>query len=337
MRKARFWFLFVFLTAGDAFSAQAPQEFDAKALQAEPGKAAKRYVKEEAGKRIRGIKKIFIPSFKVEFVTLRDAWMPPPEGGSPANLRVALSGVDRDVFQALTEKIYADFLARLAGPGLEPFATAELESNLTYRDLQTWSSSGPVRTKFSDEEDNTTGESLVFSPSAVPLYFTSDEPGGSGLGAAKRGSPDELEPLLVYQLGAALMKVSLKVDFLQFAPTRKIFKRGKAISVPYYPVVRVTGHVSVWAPGTLSVVQKPFNKGVKVSFSGARPDFRLVRPVTAMDYFVTTADAPEETGSLRDGHRNIDINANPAVYQDAVVKAAGFARDLLLFKMEEDF
>lgn len=307
--------------------------FDPIAWQYYPSKVASKYVKAESAKGVKGTKRVFLSAFRLEFVTSRDAWIEIPEASSK-NLRVRLSGLDDATLQSITDQACQIFLGHMVKQGFDLVMPTALSANSAYQQISGWASTGTVSRAFQDMEDGTGGEVSVYSPGGMPLYFVSSEPGGNALDAAKKDSPEALEPLLVHQLDAALVRVTLRADFLQFASVRKIFRDGKKAVVPYDPLFRVTGRVEMVTPATISVEEKPFNRGRKISLSGKQPAFSLWKPVVSTDYFVVKSNAQGQI--LADGGvRDVTMEANPDIYAEGLLKDLRIASDLLVYKMKE--
>ncbi len=333
MIRLRFSAVALALLAAAPLSAAPPKQFDPIAWQYYPSKVASKYVKTEAAKGVKGTKRVFLSAFRMEFVTERNAWVEVPDFASK-NLRVRLSGLDHESFQSITDQACQIFLGHLVKQGFDLVMPTALSANDVYREMSEWASTGTVHRTFQDMDDGTGGEVVVHSPAGMPLYYVSSESGGSALNAARKDSPDDLEPVLVHQFDAALVRVTLRVDFLQFASVRKIFRDGKKAVVPYDPMFRVTGRVEMVTPSTISVEEKPFNRGRKISLSGKQPSFWLAQPVVSTDYFVVKSDVQGQI-QADGGVRDVTMEAKPEVYNEGVLKNLRIASDLLVYAMKE--
>jgi hypothetical protein len=233
----------------------------------------------------------------------------------------------------LADEAYQLFVTRLTSRGFDVLNSMELAHNSMYLQLKDWACPVPSTRSYQDMEDRTGGEVAVFAPRALPLYFISTEPGGSAINAARKDSPDDTEPWIVQRLDSALIRVTLKVDFLQFASARKLFKDQES-TPPYEPLFSVTGRVDMITPATITVEEKPFNRGLKVTANEKQPYFILQKPVTAAGYFVRKSNVQSMLAS-DGGVKDVDMEVHPQVYGQGLMNAVENAVDLLTYRMQE--
>lgn len=178
------------------------------------------YVKVEAPKYIKGVQKVFIPSFQVEFITKSSASADSYAFGgktSTSSVSFTLKGINEAALQTITDTLYADFVGDLKAMGIEVVPWEELQANPVFQNILKDAEKAPAKQKSRTEPK--AGESIVFTPLGMPFYFTLyDQKAGIGvlaqLGAASSANaPHNIEGQLIETLGATMVKVRLVVGF----------------------------------------------------------------------------------------------------------------------------
>ncbi len=181
-------------------------------------------------KALKGIKRVAVPVFAVEFVVADNVSSTSSgfasSGRSTTSLYYKLLGVGEADFQAITDALYAQFLADLKTSGVEVLEAAQVLAAPTYRKLVAGGSPAPVKT------DST----LLMSPPGLGLYGFARMGGGNsaksksvfgalsdmGAGFAAVGAiTDTIQ--LGTELDASLIEVRMRVSFVKVTDEAKGF------------------------------------------------------------------------------------------------------------------
>lgn len=209
-----------------ARSAPEPLALDAQFKPAEQATALLEGTNDSA---LKGIRRVAVPQFSVEFVTADNVSAETSSFGSAGRASVsgyyALVGVAEPDFQALAEAFHAAFLQQLQAAGLEVVSPAEVAAAPSYRKLAQGGTPTPMR-----------GDSAItVAPPGMVLYGLAKAQQGGGkpglIGAlsnfsavtsAIAGAGDAVE--LQKELGgAALLDVTLRVHFAQLTNNNRGF------------------------------------------------------------------------------------------------------------------
>ena len=181
-------------------------------------------------KALKGITRVAVPVFVVDFVTADNVRTQTSGFGSAGRASSALYykllGVGEPEFQALTDAMYADFLQRLKDSGLEVLDKAEFQAAPTYRKLADGGEKAPVKSS----------TNTVLTPPGLPIYGFARMSSGpakpssglfgalSGIGAGFSAAGDAIASGdLATQLNAATIEVRLRVNFVELADHNKGF------------------------------------------------------------------------------------------------------------------
>ena len=181
-------------------------------------------------KALKGISRVAVPVFVVDFVTADNVRTQTSGFGSAGRASSALFykllGVGEPDFQALTDTMYADFLQRLKDSGLEVLGKDEFQAAAAYRKLADGGEKAPVKS-------NT---NTVLTPPGMPIYGFARMSSGpakpssglfgalAGMGAGFSAVGDALASVdLATQLNAATVEVRLRVNFVELADNNKGF------------------------------------------------------------------------------------------------------------------
>ena len=179
---------------------------------------------------LKGIKRVAVPVFAVEFVVADNVSSTTSgfaaAGRATSSLYYKLLGVGEADFQAITDALYQQFLADLKASGVEVLDAAQVLAAPTYRKLVAGGSAAPVKT------DST----LMMSPPGLGLYGFARMGGGNsakgkslfgalsdvGAGFAAVGAiTDTIQ--LGTELDASLIEVRMRVSFVQLNNDSKGF------------------------------------------------------------------------------------------------------------------
>lgn len=224
----------VTLATALALAAPAAQARDEPAValspQAQPADLADKVFTTSDPAAIKGMKRVALPSFQVEFVTRSSAQASTSGFASAGRTSVAayytLVGVGEADFQALTNQLHADFVRDLQQMGVEVVPFAQVQASAAYRKLAAGAQPAP----FTKSGGGTS--SVALAPAGQLIY-------GSALAAAKSDSTlGALSALanagamlgaafdtvdLAKELDARIVEVRLVVDFAQVASSDKGF------------------------------------------------------------------------------------------------------------------
>jgi hypothetical protein len=179
---------------------------------------------------LKGIKRVAVPVFAVEFIVADNVSSTTSgfasAGRATSSLYYKLLGVGEADFQAITDTLYAQFLAELQASGVEVLGAAEVAAAPTYRKLVAGGSTAPIKSD----------SSLVMSPPGLGIYGFARMGGGNssksksifgaladvGTGFAAVGAiTDTIQ--LGTELGATLLEVRMRVSFVQLSDDSKGF------------------------------------------------------------------------------------------------------------------
>ncbi len=180
-------------------------------------------------KALKGVKRVAVPVFAVEFI-MADSVNAQTSGFGAAgrassSLYYKLLGVGEPDFQAVTDKLYTQFLAELKASGVEVVEAAQVVAAPSYRKLVASGSPAPIKS------DTT----MVMSPPGLGIYGFSRVGGGNssssgifgalagmGAGFAAVGAIGDTMAL-GGELDASLIEVRLRVNFVQLSDDNKGF------------------------------------------------------------------------------------------------------------------
>lgn len=181
-------------------------------------------------KALKGITRVAVPVFVVDFVTADNVRTQTSgfasAGRASSALYYKLLGVGEPEFQALTDAMYANFLLRLKESGLQVLGKEEFQASAAYRKLAEGGEKAPVKS-----DTNT-----VLTPPGMPIYGFARMSSGpakpssglfgalSSMGAGFSAVGDVMTSIdLAAQLNAATIEVRLRVNFVELADHNKGF------------------------------------------------------------------------------------------------------------------
>ena len=181
-------------------------------------------------KALKGIKRVAVPVFAVEFIMADNVNAQTSGFGSAgrasSSLYYKLLGVGESDFQAVTDKLYSQFLAELKASGVEVVEAAQVVAAPSYRKLVATGSPAPIKS------DTT----MTMSPPGLGIYGFAKMGGGNsssgrsifgalsnvGAGFAAVGAIGDTIAL-AGELDASLMEVRMRVNFVQLSDDNKGF------------------------------------------------------------------------------------------------------------------
>ena len=296
-----------------------------------PAEQATKLFRVAEGQALKGVKKVAVPLFSVEFV-IADSERAETSGFGSAGRASAsvfykLKGVEDADFEAITAALYQRFLADLKEAGMEVLPYEQVAAAATYKKLAAGGVPSPIKTD---------AVVTMAAPGMAIYGFNKAQTGGSSgraslfgafsqLGAGFGAVGSALDTVALQQeLGAAVIEVQMKVNFVQLTNNNKGF------------LGRLAGSASVDSKVQPSVASAMFS--VQSSTRGA---LTLTNPLT-MDagVFSEVRKKPTTAGDVAGGvaaalirmasgskdsssSDEMEAVADPAKYRDVV--GAGLA------------
>jgi hypothetical protein len=188
-------------------------------------------------KALKGLQRVAVPVFAVEFITADNVSATTSSfgaaGRSTSSLYVRLLGVGEPDFQAITDALYQQFLDDLKASGLEVVDSAKVKAAPSYAKLLASGSAAPIKSD----------SSLTMSPPGLGIYGFARMGGGSS--SERKGLFGALSDVsagfsavgaigdtmqLGTELEASLIEVRMRVNFAQLADENKGFLGRMAAS-----------------------------------------------------------------------------------------------------------
>ena len=179
---------------------------------------------------LKGIKRVAVPVFAVEFIVADNVTAQTSgfaaAGRASSSMYYKLLGAGEPEFQAITNALYAQFLAELQASGVEVLSAQQVLAAPTYSKLATSGSPAPIKSS----------STMVMAPAGLGLYGFAVMGGGNsaksksvfgalsdvGAGFAAVGAiGDTIQ--LAKELDASLIEVRMRVSFVQLNNDNKGF------------------------------------------------------------------------------------------------------------------
>ncbi len=192
------------------------------------------------GQALKGVKKVAVPLFSVEFVIADNERAETSgfasAGRASAALYYKLKGVDDADFQAITTALYLRFLTDLKDAGMEVMPQAQVAASPTYQKLAAGGTPSPIKSD----------SAITVSPPGMPIYgFNKVQTGGTSSGSSLFGALSQMGSgfgavgaaidtvAMQQELGVALIEVQMKVNFVQLTNNNRGFlgRLGSTASV----------------------------------------------------------------------------------------------------------
>jgi hypothetical protein len=134
------------------------------------------YTDLDRGKTFKGISRVLIPSFQVEYIVSSGASASSYHIGRGNTSRVSsffnLAGLDDDRVQMITDSLYAKFVSGLEAQGIEVLTLADLEAQPAWAKLKARGEPTPVLGK--NRAEPKAGKSIVSTPTGFAVYLHPD-------------------------------------------------------------------------------------------------------------------------------------------------------------------
>jgi hypothetical protein len=249
MRLAAHAVLALIVSSGLLATVGHAAEAEALAVDAgfQPAALAPSLVRAADTQALKGLKRVAVPQFNVEFVTADNVSAQTSGFAMAGRASVTgfykLVGVAEADFQAITEALYAGFVRELEASGLEVIKAADVTASPTWRKLVAAGTPLPIRSD----------SAVTVGPPGMAIYglnrasaadgkkglFSAFSMIGAGFGAV--GAASENVALQQELGGAALLEVSMRVHFAQLADNNRGFfgrlSDTASVSAKVHPVV----------------------------------------------------------------------------------------------------
>lgn len=182
---------------------------------APPANQSAEFVHLTSEKSLKGLKKVAIVNYLVEFTTVREAKVMSSRPGVQSVSTASFKVPDPDVarYQKIADALYDRLVADLTAAGLEVIPHDKLKAEKKFQDFKKVQHDSPWAT-------GTKGGSSVFvGGRGLPVYLDNPERAnalkgmGMTLGMAFGANPTLLEVKLSQELKASLLSVNIVVDF----------------------------------------------------------------------------------------------------------------------------
>lgn len=326
------------LAAVSAYAADAPAPVPVDAS-FQPAAQAGQLFKAALPEVLKGVKRVAVPLFTVDFVTA-DSEKAEASGFGSAGRATAISayklkGVGQAEFQALTDAAYSAFMADLQAAGFETVPLEQVQAQALFRKLLAGGKPAPALRS----------DGMMLAPPGMGIYGFSDvASGGSkpglfgGLAAmgtalsAVGGAVDTAE--LAKALDAAVVEVQLRVHFVQLVNENKGFlgRMGSSatVSAKVYPsITSATYTVQSSTRGTLTLKQP------LALDAGAFTEVRSA-PTTATDVaagVMTALISLASKGGSSVSTEDKEAVADPARYSAAVAQGLASANQMFVARL----
>lgn len=183
-----------------------PFNFDAPAVD-----QAESFVHVSGGRHLKGIKKLGIVNFTVEYTQAKKATITTRNLGTVATAtsEVEIPDVDPQVLVRITDALYDQLVADLQGAGIEIIPFETLKNEKRFKKLSGAQKDSPWVTSTKD------GRSVFVGAKGMPIYLDNPERADflKGLGMSFGTNTRMHETLLANDLGGHLLSVNMVVDF----------------------------------------------------------------------------------------------------------------------------
>lgn len=222
------------LVLGFSPPAQAKDELTPLTVDASfnPGDAATRGFTIASLDALKGIKRVAVPVFAVEFITADNVSAQTSSFGSSSGGRASMTsyykllGVGEAEFQAITNALYLSFLADLKASGVEVLGASQITVAPSYSKLMATGSPAPIKND----------SSMMLSPPGLGIYGFSKVGGGNsakgksifgalsdmGSGFSAVGAIGDTIQLAA-ELESSIIEVRMRVSFAQLTNENKGF------------------------------------------------------------------------------------------------------------------
>ena len=310
-----------------------------------PAQAAEKGFEIADNKALKGITRVAVPVFAVEFIVADNVSSQTSgfasAGRSTSTQYYKLLGVGETEFQTITNNLYARFLADLKDSGVEVVAAAQVLAAPTYAKLAATGSPAPIK------NDST----LMMSPPGFAIYGFSRLGGGNSaksksifgalgdIGGGFSAVGAILDTItLTKELDASVIEVRMRVSFAELSADNKGF----------------FGRLSSTASTTAKVAPSIDNVMMGVQTGNFRSTVTMKHTLTLDNAaFAEVREKATTTGDVvgavalgllkmaigskdSSSSKEMEVLAEPAKYQDVVSAGLGSAGSMLVARMKTE-
>ncbi len=260
-----------------ALAAKPSPDFD---INAAPAQNASAFLKAGKLNGLAGIKRVAITNFRVEFAMSNTGKSSSSFNGvTTTRSDITLTGVSDDDRKDITDQLYARLVKELTDAGFDAVPYDEVKANASYQSL------GPVLKDTPDLVGTQGGKSIFIGPRGMPIYMSNDDRHlslGTALGGFSTTQPQNIEPRIAESLNAAVLRVTMAVDFAEFKTRGGMFASQSSVKgniglamlpeltqilvvLPQGGRPRVTLDTGIAMQGNALTVQETTTKGSKVA------------------------------------------------------------------------
>ncbi|MGH9870316.1 MAG: hypothetical protein ACREAA_19440 [Candidatus Polarisedimenticolia bacterium] len=197
MRRAGGVALLLMAAGVTAASAARERPFD---LAAAPDASAREYVRTNNLSALKGVRKVVIPSFQMEFVVETQTHQLAP---ARTNDMARLTGVDREAFTRIADGFHAALVAGLKGLGVEVLPAETVRGAAAWDEYKPAPRGSPTTVSAPDHT------SLLLSVADMPLYFNI---GDRRVPDRFTRVPPAFEVALAKEVAVPLLRVRMVID-----------------------------------------------------------------------------------------------------------------------------
>jgi len=293
----------------------------------------------------KGIKKVIIPFFQVQFVVDSDTLA--VAGDASSKTMVTLIGANPEQMQAITDRLYARLVADLTAAGLEIVPTETAQNYANFAKLR--DSGKPSGSKI----DGSGGvNSLFFAPQGMTFYFLPTQDvaytGAGSFGGFSTAMLPPREQALMEESGAAVLGFRAVVDFAQLtnnntkSPFRFLRSKAKTAAQPGIAIRPIATQLWLMTPEAKPGIIDMQNR---MRLEVQAPLMIDTMAITAMTDARTDGDKTSEMlgnalgmmlGSGAAKTRKYDITVDPATWEHDVEGALNGVETMMMTRLKSE-
>lgn len=293
----------------------------------------------------KGIKKVVIPFFQVQFVVNSDTSS--VAGMASSKTMVKLVGPTRDQMQAITDRLYAKLLTDLTAAGLSVVGAQDARAYPNFAALQ--DGGKPSGSKIDGHEGV---NSLFFAPQGMTFYFLPTQDvaytGAGSFGGFSTAMLPPREQALMDESGAAVLGFRAVVDFASLtnnnkkSPFRLLRSKAKTAAEAGIAIRPIATQLWLMTPQAKPGVTDMMNR---MRFEVQAPLLIDTDAITAMTDARTGGDKTSETvgnalGMLMGGgiskKRKYDISVDKALWEKDVEASLQSVETMMMVRLKSE-
>ncbi len=282
---------------------------------------------------LKGVQRAAIGSFQVEFVTKGAAGASSYEvgrsGSASTNLVITVVGVGAPDYQAITEKLHADFVRDLKAMGIEVLPVDQVLAAAAYKKMAASGKPSPTDTRTSNTW------SSVYAPAGMAVYGVGSSSNAVAIFAGVSAFSDVTSTLygnidLMKELDAALVTVRMVVNFVNLKSSDSSwFGRSSGTAT-----VRSEVGPSVAATSSFMSIQRPTSTATMTLSAPLLVDDSAFTEVKDTSSIAANIGLALLSAAIGKGGSATAIDkeavADPAKYRAAVGDGVGAVREMFM-------